>query len=198
MSYAQLTLFGGFAERSPRPARRWPTEPPPAPPPAAPPGFDPDAVGEADLAVLRTAAPDHPSGYEGVHPRPCPTGRLGGGGWVGKAFKRPCGPVRKTPREAARDLAAWWRREYGPGWAGFWRLRKARGYKLLRDGGGVRVMVFVRGRPEYVGRGQRGTLFADAAAAVAGYRAWVRERFGAFAGAAGLVLRRTSQVPRRG
>ena len=106
--------------------------------------------------------------------------------------------MRETPRAAASDLAGWWRAEFGPRWREFWLGRLSKPVRYLpQPGGGWRVLVFVRGVPEYVGRGQLGATFPDRAAAGAAARRWVRERLGVFWPARHLILRCGARAARR-
>lgn len=171
------------ALRNPYTPATWPPLPPPI------------RVTRDDLAVIATTDPTSATGYDGVYMR----AENHEVRYVGKAFKRPCGPVRTTPRQSAEDIIYWWKRHFGDRWQQFYAARRVRGSAIIPDDCGWRVIVWVMGRMEYVGqdgRKPRGELFATRADAEAGLKRWVKGRFGLFAPASHLVLRRCV-VPRR-
>lgn len=188
----QLDLWGKPCPRAPRPPAF--TSPRPLPPPL--PAFDPEAVTADDLRFLSDPDPDSETGYRGVYPRP----ERATVTYVAKAFKRPVGPVCRTPREAARLLAAWWRFRYGPEWQRFWRGKGLPAVAYREDGGGWRATAFVLGRPVFVGAGQLGGWWATFEGARAGVERWRRDVFGLFEPVACLYLRAVPpvRVPRRG
>lgn len=165
--------------------------------PTAPWLSDPERVSLDDLAVVRSPDPTSLTGYEGVYRR-CEPDRTRTK-YVAKAFKRPCGPPRDTPREAACDAVRWWRWHFGAGWRGFFRGRAEPAAVVVRGADGCRVLAYVRGVPEYVGGGRkaRGAVFPTAAAARAAYARWVADRLGLLAPVRHLYLRRAA-VPRPG
>lgn len=148
-------------------------------------------VSRADLAVVTSPDPFHVTGYEGVFRR-AERDRVRVL-YAAKAFKRWVGPGRETPREAAEDVVRWWKEAFGDGWAAVFRHRRSNQFTLIRDGGGWRVLAFVRGRPVYVGsrRAARGDWYPTVAAARRAFGRWRQDTFGADAH---LWVRRTARL----
>lgn len=186
----QFTLDGRC-----EPAARASPPPPPAPAPRVPSALllprlraGEEVVTRGDLDHL--ADVHDPAGFKCVELRP----RGCGPRYVGKAFKRPVGPQRETARQAAADVAAFWRGLYGDRWRAYFATRMRHPWELREEPGGFRVVVCVLGKTEYVGRRQLGDVYPDGESAVRAYRAWVRERFGLFAPVAGYYLRRPARA----
>lgn len=181
--------WDGFAWEEVRPRQK--AEPPPQPghPPSAlllpPLRPDEQRVTQDDLHFLSDV--HDVTGFQCVELRVCD----GGARYVGKAFKRPVGPRRTTARQAAADVAAFWRGLYGDRWRGYFAVRMRHPWRLKPDRGGYRVRVWVGGRVEYVGGGRKalGDVYPTPSAALSAYRRWVRSHFGLFAPIAGYYLR---------
>lgn len=175
---------------------------------------DPRRITSADTRVLEIADPDS-TGYFGVEPTPTESG------FRAKAYKHQISPPCRTPRDAARYEAAWWKEAYGDQWPSVFRARKASGWRILYDrrGGGYRLMVnviptpglfrFHPPGPWYLVPASKGVRryvvaspgpsrepdYLTRGEAMSAYRAWLWQTFGIFGEYAGLYVRRMAMPP---
>ncbi len=98
------------------------------------------SVSQADLDHIADRDPTASSPYHGVYPDK--------GGWQAKAYKRRIGGCQTTPREAAKLLIGWWKRQYGERWRAVWSLRQTRGWVPMRAYGGWWARVELAGEAE--------------------------------------------------
>jgi len=153
------------------------------------------AVARADIRQLCDDDFHSESRYECVYPR-CDSG-MTRTAFVAKVHKRPVGQLRATDTAAAEDVVRFWKYFYGDDWLQFHRGRHLPPFDLLGSPAtGYRVVVFVRGRPRYLGKRQMGDVYPTSKLARRAFADWKREFFGMFEALAWPVLRR-KPVPGR-
>ena len=176
---------------------------------ASPTHFNPDIVTNDDLAIISNTAPDSTTGYFGVF--------VHRGRYRAIAFHLRIGEAQITPRAAAIQLVRFWKYWFGPSWASCFRAKKGHAWSIVPTDDGFRVLVYMLGRPFFLGCKRRkkrttwlpvlgrGHVFATKEEAGKAYRLFVWWRYGMFEKLAGLEIRRDSfavkkakpQVPRR-
>jgi len=161
----------------------------------------------ADIKHLETSDPDSETGYRGVYKV--------AGSYHAKAFKKRVSPVCNSPREAARYAAAWWKGIYGANWPAIFRGRGERGWVMIRDPNGWRLLVSVAHTPGllgfhrpgmfYIRRDKRGRFasmprgdtpdYTTPGECLQAYNRWAWGTFGLFLPMAGYYLRRSIAPP---
>ncbi len=141
------------------------------------------------LRLLENPDPDSASGYHCVYRK--------GAGWHGKVFRRAVGPIRGTPIQAARDVAEFWAYWFGDRWQEFFAARKVNAFKFVKGPKGVRILVFLLGKPFYLTRKGKPTNepskawhYENEVIARRRLQWWMRERYGIFEELSGLEMRR--------